>query len=326
MVLSWLFGSEGAARGDGFNLPDGPFRFLALDVETANGNPASICQIGIACVGHDGAMSVHSALVNPKQRFAPFNVQLHGIDEAAVKGAPDFPEAFAEIAPLLSRHLIFQHSGFDRRAMYLSCADHGLAEPEWRWADSVQVARRAWPEFKGNGGHGLAHLKRALDLEFEHHDAGEDAKAAAMVVLHAERKTGATLEALIAPAPRKSKAKAVVPLAEADLEALAGVTAALAESDVQGVVPCPADDAVSEADENDLAAQVGVLRAAVEAYFETGEVPTAHPALRIAVILAKHRETERERAFLAAWGRHFSHAGGRYGALVRRARKKGAVG
>ncbi len=66
----------------------------------------------------------------------------------------------------------------------------------------MQIARRAWPEFSGNGGHGLAHLKQALALDFVHHDAGEDAKAAAMVVLRAEAQTGLRLEELIGPARR----------------------------------------------------------------------------------------------------------------------------
>jgi DNA polymerase III epsilon subunit-like protein len=39
---------------------------------------------------------------------------------------------------------------------------------------------------KGNGDHGLASLKGYLGLSFEHHDAGEDARAAAEVVLYAE--------------------------------------------------------------------------------------------------------------------------------------------
>ena len=54
------------------------------------------------------------------------------------------------------------------------------------WRDSVHVARAAWPELRGNGGHGLASLKQHLGLVFEHHDAGEDARAAAEVVLRAE--------------------------------------------------------------------------------------------------------------------------------------------
>lgn len=50
----------------------------------------------------------------------------------------------------------------------------------------MTIARTAWPELKGNGGHGLANLKQHLRLEFQHHDAGEDARAAALVVLRAE--------------------------------------------------------------------------------------------------------------------------------------------
>ena len=80
-----------------------------------------------------------------------------------------------------------------------ACRTYGLPELDWRRADSVQIARRAWPEFRGNGGHGLGHLKKALALEFNHHDAGEDAKAAALVVLRAEAHTGKGLEELMPP-------------------------------------------------------------------------------------------------------------------------------
>lgn len=185
-------------------VPVGPFRFVALDVETANSDPASICQIGIACVGHDGAIDVFSTLVDPAQRFSGFNVQLHGIGPDRVVGAPRFLHVLPLIAPLLKAHLIIQHSTFDSRAMGGACRAGGLADPDWRWANSVTIARRAWPEFRGNGGHGLGHLKKALTLDFAHHDAGEDAKAAAMVVLKAEAQTGLLLEELISP-PRRTQ-------------------------------------------------------------------------------------------------------------------------
>ena len=56
------------------------------------------------------------------------------------------------------------------------------------------IARTAWPMLKGNGGHGLANLKQHLGLEFQHHDAGEDARAAALVVLRAEVELNKTFE------------------------------------------------------------------------------------------------------------------------------------
>ena len=62
---------------------------------------------------------------------------------------------------------------------------------------------------KGNGGHGLANLKRTLNLEFRHHDAGEDARAAAMVVLHAEAHLRLPFEDLIKPTPKKQFSAAI---------------------------------------------------------------------------------------------------------------------
>lgn len=177
--------------------PDGAYRFVALDVETACSDVASICQIGIACVSPAGAIDTWTTHVNPRTHFSAFNIQLHGIGPEHVADAPDFAEAFAMLEPLLVRHHIIQHSSFDRRAIHGACAALGREPPPWLWGDSVRIARRAWPEFIGNGGHGLGHLKQRLDLDFEHHDAGEDARAAALVVLLAERRTGQTFDALL---------------------------------------------------------------------------------------------------------------------------------
>jgi DNA polymerase-3 subunit epsilon len=180
-------------------VPTGSFRFVALDVETANVDAASICQIGLACVQHDNEVQSFSMLVNPRDRFEPFNIQLHGIGPDMVVDAPDFPDAIGQILPLLSAHHLIQHSSFDQKAIGAACRAHRLPTPDLRWDDSVKIARRAWPELKGNGGHGLANLKKVLGLEFLHHDAGEDARAAAQVVLHAEARLELSFADLVAP-------------------------------------------------------------------------------------------------------------------------------
>lgn len=193
-----------------FPPPDGEYRFLALDVETANEDVATICQIGIATVSQAGEVRGYSTLVNPRCRFV--FTDLHGIDARMVRDAPSFAEVFPAVLPLLSRHAIFQHSSFDRRAINAAHAALGLAAPELLWHDSVRVARSAWPEFLGAGGHGLRHLKQALRLDFQHHDAGEDARAAAQVVLLAEQRLGRPFDQLVAarapkpaPAPHTPK-------------------------------------------------------------------------------------------------------------------------
>lgn len=165
--------------------PKGPFRFFALDVETANNDRGSICQIGVACVRPDNSIVTWMTYVDPQVDHWVFTY-LHGISARTVQGAPTFAEVLPILQEALKGTTIYQHSGFDRSAIAAACGNCGLTEPQWHWRDSVQVARAAWPELRGNGGHGLASLKQHLGLTFDHHDAGEDARAAAEVVLRAE--------------------------------------------------------------------------------------------------------------------------------------------
>lgn len=74
--------------------------FVAIDVETANSDLASICQIGI--VGFEDGLPKHSwqSLVNPEDYFDDMNVLIHGIDEDAVKDAPTFPQGYRRSLPL----------------------------------------------------------------------------------------------------------------------------------------------------------------------------------------------------------------------------------
>lgn len=174
---------SGALNSD---MPDGDFQFIALDVETACGDSASICQIGIACVGYDDTIQIWTTYVDPEMPFAPFNIDLHGIGPNTVRDAQTFAQIWPNMLPLLSRHPMVQHSRFDEHAINAACKTHSLPRPRLTWHNSVSIARAAWPELKGNGGHGLANLKQVLNLEFQHHDAGEDARAAALVVLRAQ--------------------------------------------------------------------------------------------------------------------------------------------
>lgn len=166
------------------------FRFIAIDVETANSDNHSICQIGLAMVSDIGEIQSASFLVDPGELFEHFNVKLHGIDAETVCGADNFETIIQALRPILERHTLIQHSSFDKLAIDAACRLNGIPILRTNWLDSVIIARTAWPELKGNGGHGLASLKNYLSLEFDHHDAEEDARAAAEVVLLAETHTG----------------------------------------------------------------------------------------------------------------------------------------
>lgn len=167
-------------------LPNGPFRFIALDVETAGKTSGGICQIGLCFVSDAGDLQTYSILINPEEPFEPFNTDLHGISAETVAGAGTFPTVYAVLFEILNTHSLVQHSTFDEKALTAACARYGLPMITSHWTNSVTVARKAWPALKGAGGHGLANLKKHLGLNFHHHDAGEDARASATVILKAE--------------------------------------------------------------------------------------------------------------------------------------------
>lgn len=176
--------------------PTGPFRFIALDVETAGKSISGICQIGLCFVGDGDTLQTYSVLIDPEGPFEAFNTELHGISAETVFGAGTFPTVYASLFEVLNTHHLVQHSTFDEKAMTAACTRYGLPMITSHWTNSVAIARQAWPSLKGAGGHGLANLKKHLGLEFHHHDAGEDARASASVILKAEGVLGAPLSHL----------------------------------------------------------------------------------------------------------------------------------
>ncbi|SNT43531.1 DNA polymerase-3 subunit epsilon [[Luteovulum] sphaeroides subsp. megalophilum] len=200
-AFSWLFG-QAARDGSQFEgLPSGRFRFIAVDVETATADPASICQIGLACIDHQNGFHLFSTLVDPEVPIDYRNRAIHGICDGDVRGMPRFPVAMAAMRELLEASPLVEHSSFDHRAFAAACARYGLPPLSASWHDSVRAARNAWPHLKGNGGHGLSSVCAHLALEFDHHDAGADAYACASIILAAEAETGASFADLFAPAP-----------------------------------------------------------------------------------------------------------------------------
>jgi DNA polymerase-3 subunit epsilon len=176
--------------------PSGDFRFIAVDVETAGYDIASICQIGLAFVGFDSSIATYSTYIDPCTPFAHGNTRLHGIDAETVRGAATFAKLLPELRLILETHPLVQHSRFDEKSFDGACRLANLPVLRSVWTDSVAVARKAWPELRGNGGHGLGNLKKVLGLRFRHHDAGEDARAAAEVVLMAEASLGKKIRML----------------------------------------------------------------------------------------------------------------------------------
>lgn len=168
--------------------------FVAIDVETANADMASICQIGVAKYSDGKLIEEWSSLVDPEDYFDFINIDIHGITEEDVEGKPTFPELVSQLASLLNETVCVSHTHFDRVSIARAIEKYGLPGFDTTWLDSARVARRAWEEFSW-GGYGLANVCDKIGYEFKHHDALEDAKASGCVLLAAIERTGLDISA-----------------------------------------------------------------------------------------------------------------------------------
>ncbi len=173
--------------------------FVAVDVETANSNVSSICQVGIAVVRSAKITDVWTQLIDPGDFFDPYNTAVHSIDHNTVRGCPRFEEVCDKIAEYLGKTVV-SHTFFDRRAISKAFSECVRSLDYEIWIDSAQMARRAWPDKYSLRGYNLGNVARDLGIRFHHHDAGEDARAAAEIVLRAYADTQLGIDRLMTPA------------------------------------------------------------------------------------------------------------------------------
>lgn len=167
--------------------------FVALDVETANYDNASICQIGLAFFSDGKLIDTWQSYVNPEDDFEPSFLKIHGIRKSDVREAPKFPEIHTELEEKLSGKVVVIHTWFDKTALTKAARKSNLRLFKCKWLDSSSVARQTWTQFS-NSGYNLANLSKHLDIKFKHHNALEDARAAGEVLLCAIVESGITLD------------------------------------------------------------------------------------------------------------------------------------
>jgi len=163
--------------------------FVAVDVETANPDYSSICQIGAVLVVNGTIAESMSTLVDPETYFDPWNMQIHGITPAMVRGKPRFPEVADSLRRFVASRVVASHTAFDRVAIDRAIERYSLCAPHWTWLDTARVSRRAWKQFEDSG-YGLTNVAAYCGIEFRNHDALEDARAAAQILLRAMEEAG----------------------------------------------------------------------------------------------------------------------------------------
>lgn len=172
--------------------------FTVIDVETANPNLATICQVGIVTFDGGAAVAAWERLINPEDYFDPQNVAVHGITEEDVDGAPTFKQLSQFVVELLEDRVVVSHTPFDRLALERASDRYEVRCPSCTWLDSARVVRRAWPNRYARSGYGLGKVARDFGITYEGHRAVEDARAAGEVVLRAMEASGLSVDGWLA--------------------------------------------------------------------------------------------------------------------------------
>lgn len=169
-------------------------KYYVIDVETANPDYSSICQIGLVEISGTQIIDEVRQFIDPCSYFDPFNTSIHGISAGDVIGQPTFAQFIPDLAEMLNDAIVVHHGHFDRTAFNRASQIYETETLSVKWLDSTKIVRRTWPEFSSKG-YGLSNLASFFDYQFEHHDALEDAKFTQFVVSKAIKASGLDLEA-----------------------------------------------------------------------------------------------------------------------------------
>ncbi|MDY0911087.1 3'-5' exonuclease [Microbacterium sp. CFBP9034] len=179
-----------------------PLDFTAIDFETANSSNASACAVGLVRVRDGEIVAKTGWLIQPPpghDRFFELNTRIHGITAEDVVGAATWTAQLGAISGFAGDDVLVAHNaGFDMAVIKRACEATGDDCPPFRYACSLQVARKVYqlesyrlPFVAAEAGF----------AEFAHHNATADALACAHVMIDAARRLGADdIEALAAGA------------------------------------------------------------------------------------------------------------------------------
>ena len=172
-------------------LPDEPAAFIpgldfvAIDVETANDDWGSICQIGVVRYTNGQAGASDSWLCTPPpglERFDALNIGIHGITPDDVADAPAFGHILGDVVAAVGELPVVAHNAqFDMTAFSRACAAAGQPVPHWTFGCSLALARAAK---LGISNHRLPTVAAHFGVELtKHHDALSDARACGDIIV-----------------------------------------------------------------------------------------------------------------------------------------------
>ncbi|MDE6227896.1 MAG: 3'-5' exoribonuclease, partial [Muribaculaceae bacterium] len=120
--------------------------FAAIDFETANSNPCSVCSVGVVVVKDGKVVNKIYKLIHPVPNYySPGNIMVHGITKADTEGEDTFPEVWAEIAPQIEGLPLVAHfSRFDEGCLRAAYRRFDMSYPNYKFHCTCTASRRVF--------------------------------------------------------------------------------------------------------------------------------------------------------------------------------------
>lgn len=159
-------------------------KIAALDFETCNKMPGSLCSIGLSVYQDGIECDSYSSLIRPHpviyaDRWSYESI--HGIRRQDVADSPELPDIYEEICRILqSVDLVVCHwAVFDISQLRAALRIHQLPFPSFNYTCTCLLARKFLPDLPN---HKLNTIAAHYNFSFQHHDALDDARAAGFIM------------------------------------------------------------------------------------------------------------------------------------------------
>lgn len=158
--------------------------FNAIDFETANEQPCSVCSVGVVIVRDYEIVDSFYSLIHPEPEYYQwFCRRVHGLGPEDTEDAPPFPEVWDRIAPLLEGYPLVAHNArFDEGCLKAVHRVYRMDYPDYLFFDTLAASRKHFGHSIPN--HQLQTVAAACGYNLmSHHHALADAEACARIAI-----------------------------------------------------------------------------------------------------------------------------------------------
>lgn len=164
--------------------------FVAIDFETANRTPGSICSVGAVRVRNGRVVDTFTTLVKPPTGGRFTFTYLHGIDATKVRNAPTWAEVSPRLSAFVGGDTVVAHNAsFDLTRWRKADREARVPKRAVNYLCTWGAVSAAMPDLPN---HKLPTVAAALGVpQSQHHDSTDDARVTAGVLVALTERAGA---------------------------------------------------------------------------------------------------------------------------------------